>query len=185
MASARAVILAAGTSSRMGRQKLLEPFRGRPLIEYAIEAARDWQPLIVASAPVAQFLASRDDVHTIVNDSPERGMAHSLVIADAALPKDAALIVLLADKPLVTKTLIAQICDLAESADVTYPLNTETGEPGHPVVLTARARAKIPDLPDGDTLKLLRDDASLVRRIIQTHDPGAFFDVDTADELEL
>ncbi|HET9095287.1 MAG TPA: NTP transferase domain-containing protein, partial [Candidatus Baltobacteraceae bacterium] len=52
----RAVILAAGESKRMGAQKLLMPYRGRPMIEHALEAARRWKPLVVAGAQVAAHL---------------------------------------------------------------------------------------------------------------------------------
>jgi molybdenum cofactor cytidylyltransferase len=181
---ARAVILAAGTSSRMGRQKLLAPFRGKRMIDYVIDAARRWKPVIVASAPVAQLLGSFEDAHTIVNDEPERGMAHSLALADAALPAGISLIVLLADKPLITPELIERICDLAKDVDVAHPVHERLGEPGHPVVFSPRARAKIRDLPDGDTLKAVRDDPALTRRTLPTADPGAFFDVDTPEQLE-
>ncbi len=182
--SMRAVILAAGISSRVGRQKLLEPFRGRPMIEYAIDAARDWKPIVVASPAVAQFLEGRDDVRVVVNSAPDRGMAHSLFLADAALPEDSALIVLLADKPLVTTAFITQVCEYAQEADIVYPLHTETSEPGHPVVLGPRARAKIGKLPRGDTLRMLRNDPSLVQRVLGTTDRGAFFDVDTTEQLK-
>jgi CTP:molybdopterin cytidylyltransferase MocA len=166
-----------------GRQKLLASFRGRPMIDYAIEAAQAWQPVVIANADVAAFLSHRRNVRTILNDAPERGMAHSLLLANAAIPADAALIVLLADKPLVTTGLISQIVEKARDADVVFPVHEESGEPGHPVVFSPRARGKIAALPDGDTLKSLRDDPSLDRRTVATRDRGAFFDVDTIDEL--
>src|SRR6202044_3643833 len=71
---ARVVILAAGTSSRVGRQKLLMDFRGRALIEYAIAAAQRWNPIAVVGADVAEYLDGRDDVTLVRNDSPARGM---------------------------------------------------------------------------------------------------------------
>lgn len=178
----RAVILAAGTSSRMGRQKLLEPFRGRPMIEYAIEAARLWDPLVVAGAAVADALRDRESVSVIVNDAPERGMAHSLALADVALPPQVPLIVLLADKPLITSEFIAELCEFGKDVDVAYPVS-ERGEPGHPVLFSARARAKMCEVPDGDTIRSLRDDPSLARRLLRTGERGAFFDVDTARQL--
>lgn len=182
--NARAVILAAGTSSRMGAQKLLMPYRGRMMIEYAIEAAHAWHPLVVAGREVAQALGSRGDIDLIVNEEPQRGMTHSLQLADAELPRDDALIVLLADKPLVNEALIRRVCDALGGADVCYPVHETTGEPGHPVVFSTRAREKIQALADGDTLRGLRDDPSLERVTLPVTDPGAFYDVDTPDMLE-
>lgn len=180
----RAVILAAGASARMGAQKLLMPFRGRPMIEYAIHAAQPWNPMVVAGSEVAHALGSRNDIDLIVNESPERGMAHSLRMANAALPPEAALIVLLGDKPLANASLIAKVCEALGDNDVAFPVHAQSGEPGHPVVFSSRARTKIETLGDGDTLRLLRDDPSLRRATIASEDPGAFFDVDTPEMLE-
>lgn len=180
----RAVILAAGTSSRMGAQKLLMPYRGRMMIECAIEAARAWRPLVVAGQEVAQALGSRGDIDLIVNEEPQRGMAHSLQLADAELPRNEALIVLLADKPLINEALIRRVCDALGGADVCYPVHEISGEPGHPVVFSSRAREKIQGLPDGDTLRELRDDSSLERVTVPVADRGAFYDVDTREMLE-
>jgi molybdenum cofactor cytidylyltransferase len=182
---ARAVILAAGLSTRMGAQKLLMRFRGRPLIEYAIAAARPWRPVLVAGPEVADALRDRDDVALVVNPQPQRGMAHSLALADEAISPGDALVVLLGDKPLVSERLIAELCAALGSADVAYPVDARSGAPGHPVVFAASARRGIAALPDGDNLHALRDDPSLVRRAVRSEDEGGFFDVDTPGELAL
>lgn len=178
----RAVILAAGLSTRMGAQKLLLQFRGRRMIEYAIDAAREYSPLVVASPEVAAALQSYG-CDVIVNDDPARGMAHSLKLANAAIESGSSLIVMLADKPFITAGVIRRIGDAAESADVTYPVSA-SGEPGHPVFFSPAARARIPALPDGDSIRYLRDDPSLARRTVRVDETGPFFDVDTIDDVE-
>lgn len=157
------------------------PFRGRPLIEYSIVAATRWEPLIVCSDEVALFLAGRFDIGLVRNDEPERGMAHSLSLANRAIEDDVAIGVLLADKPLVSEQLIETILHASHVADVTYP--ERDGEPGHPVVLSLRARRLIDRLPPGDTLRFLRNNPELTARAVETDDGGAFFDVDTMDAL--
>jgi molybdenum cofactor cytidylyltransferase len=179
----RAVILAAGESKRMGTQKLLLSFCGRAMIDYAVDAARDWLPLIVASPAVAEYLAHRSEGTVLLNAEPHLGMSHSLLLADRVLHADIPLVVLLGDKPLVTHQLIASVCATAKDADVTYPVRGN--EPGHPVFLSARARTRIALLPPGDTIGRLREDLDLVRTRMATDDRGAFFDVDTADVLRL
>jgi len=179
---ARAVILAAGTSSRIGRQKLLMAFRGQPLIEYAIAAARRWNPIVVAGAQVGEYLAGRLDVVVLRNDEPNRGMSYSLALADRFLGADVAMIVLLGDKPLIGDALIDTICRTAKDADVVYPVRG--GEPGHPVWLSPLARELIAGLPRGDTLRLLRADPSLSSLAVETQEDGAFFDVDSMAAFE-
>ncbi len=178
----RAVILAAGTSSRVGKQKLLMDFRGRPLIDYAIAAAGRWNPVVVAGPEVCGYLAGRHGVTLVANGEPERGMSHSLALANRFLPDDLAIIVLLGDKPRVSEGLIETICRAAGEADVVYPVRGE--EPGHPVRLSPRARKRIAALPRGDTLRRLRDDRQLTALAVETDDPGAVFDVDTIGAFE-
>jgi molybdenum cofactor cytidylyltransferase len=178
---AQAVILAAGVSSRVGRQKLLMDFRGRALIEYAIAAAQRWSPIAIVGPDVGAYLDGREDVALLRNDAPARGMSHSLALANRFLPSDLAMIVLLGDKPLVSPRLIETICSAAADADVVYPLHGD--DPGHPVWLSPQARLRIDGLPPGDTLRLLRTQPGLVQRAVETPDRGAVFDVDTIDEL--
>jgi molybdenum cofactor cytidylyltransferase len=177
----RAVILAAGISSRFGKQKLLAAFRGRPMIEHAIAAAQGWAPLIVAASDVAAYLAERTDLTVLRNDEPGRGMSHSLKLANRFVKSDSPLIVLLGDKPLVSAALIQCVCDAARDADLVYPVRD--AEPGHPVFLSPRARPCVDDLPDGDTLRSLRGDSRVRARGLETQDEGAFFDVDTIGAL--
>lgn len=178
----RAVILAAGSSSRVGKQKLLMPFRGRPLIEYSIEAAARWNPVVVAGREVALYLAGRAGIALIRNDEPQRGMSYSLSLGNRAIGDDVAIGVLLADKPRVSERLIETIFDASRGADVTYP--QRDGEPGHPVVLSPRARRCIDDLPDGDSVRLLRAHPRLISRAVDTADEGAFVDIDTVGAFE-
>jgi molybdenum cofactor cytidylyltransferase len=183
MIAARAVILAAGTSSRVGRQKLLLEFRGRPLIEYSIAAARAWKPVVVAGPQVAGYLFHRSDVTVLRNDAPELGMTHSLSLANRALPEAGEMIVLLGDKPLVGAALIDSVLRAPAEADLAYP--TRDGIAGHPVRLSPRARRCIDALPAGDTLRLLRDRAELRQWAMPTEDDGPFFDVDTVEAFEI
>jgi molybdenum cofactor cytidylyltransferase len=158
------VILAAGASRRMGRQKLLLPVDGRPMIAHAIEAASAWPTVVVAGNAVALALAAAS-VRIIHNDAPERGMTHSLALANAAIDANGPIAVVLADVPDVTAAHIAAVVShYDDSTDVVVPrcANRLT----HPVVFGPRARRNIAMLPDGDTIKLLRDDPELRRRIV-------------------
>jgi molybdenum cofactor cytidylyltransferase len=178
------VILAAGASRRFGRQKLLEPLDGRPLIAHALDAAAAWPVVVVASEAVAAEVASasRPDVRVVRNDEPDRGMTHSLRLADAAIPRDEPIAVLLADMPDCDAPAIARAIDAYDVAvDVVIP---RAGERlGHPVVFGPIARERIATLPEGDVLHRLRDDPTLRRRFVDVPDARAFVDIDTEADL--
>jgi CTP:molybdopterin cytidylyltransferase MocA len=106
-------------------------------------------------------------------------MTHSLQLADAAAPAGRPLAVLLGDKPLLRAALIDVVAaHVGDGIDLAYPVGND-GVPGHPVVFGVRARARIASLPPGDTLKLLRDDPTLVAAKVAVDDAGAFVDIDS------
>ena len=165
----------------MGRQKLLEPIDGRPLIRRAVDAASRWPTVVVASVPVAAALRDAA-VRIIPNDEPERGMSRSLQLADAAVAPGEPIAVLLGDLPDCDAAAIARVIDAYDpSVDVVVPrVGTRFG---HPVVFGPAARRKIADLPAGDTIHRLRNDETLRRRVLDVPDDAAFTDIDTEAEL--
>lgn len=178
---AHAVVLAAGEARRMGEQKLLLEIGGEPMLARVLRACSHLPTLVVGAASLRSFVEG-SGVRYIANDMPEAGMAHSLALADAAADPGSALLVLLGDKPLVTRALVDAVLEGAEGFDICFPQHEGIG--GHPVFFSLRARERIARLPHGDTLHLLRDDATLRRRALQLEEIGAYADVNDPEALE-
>jgi CTP:molybdopterin cytidylyltransferase MocA len=53
---------------------------------------------------------------------------------------------------------------------------------GHPVVFAAHLRSQIAGLPDGDTLRRLRDDPRWRRVTVNVAGDAPYLDVDTPDD---
>lgn len=109
------VLLAAGTSSRMGRNKLLLEWNGETMVHGCARraVAGGVSPLIVVLGPSAAAIRSAlSDVpcDTVVNPEYESGMASSVRAGLAAVPEAAAaVIILLADMPHVTGEMVGQM----------------------------------------------------------------------------
>lgn len=171
-------VLAAGVSSRMGTQKLLLKVGGLTLLERALDASSAYPTIVVASPALAGQVPVGPLRRVVVNDAPERGMSHSLALADALVGDPAvALVVLLADTPGVDAELIERMVAALGDADVAFPVRDDV--PGHPVIFGPRARAAIADLPDGDTLRELRDAPRLRRVMVAVEGDAPFADIDT------
>jgi CTP:molybdopterin cytidylyltransferase MocA len=169
----------------MGRPKLLERIDGRSLIQRAVDAAAAWPTVVVASAAVAAELnasGAAAGVRIVPNGEPERGMNHSLALADAAIVPDEPIAVVLSDLPDCDAATVARVVRAyGDDVDVVVP---QVGERfGHPVVFGPAARRAIATLGDGDGLHRLRDAPELRRRIVALDDPRAFDDIDTEAEL--
>lgn len=111
------VLLAAGTSSRMGRDKMLVEVGGESLLRGAARRAADagLDPVLVVLGEGRVDHAGELDglaVTVIANDDPEAGKSRSMKLGIGAVPDDAAAaVVMLADMPLVTAEMIATLID--------------------------------------------------------------------------
>lgn len=110
-----AILLAAGASTRMGRNKLFFPLEGETLLRRAVRRAAE-----AGLAPVIVVLGHEADraraelaglpCRPVVNPDYARGINTSVHVGVAALPPDAqAVIVLLADMPFVTADMLATL----------------------------------------------------------------------------
>ena len=178
---AACAVLAAGASARMGGQKLLLAVDGRTLLDRALAATAGYPTVVVASPAVREAVPPAAGRRVVVNAEPDRGMTHSLRIADALVDPESSLVVVLADTPLVDAALIARMAGALGDADVAFPVRG--GRPGHPVVFGPRARRALGALPEGDTLRVLRDDPRWRRIEVQVDGPAPFTDVDTPADL--
>ena len=168
----------------MGIAKLALDVGDATLLDRALRATAAYERVVVVS--VGLVLPREAGVRCasttyVVNDAPERGMARSLRLANAAVPAGHALAVVLADMPFVDADLIATVIAARGESDVAYPVRD--GVPGHPVVFGPRAREAIARLPDGDTIRTLRADPQLRRVEIPIADDRPFIDVDTVADL--
>jgi molybdenum cofactor cytidylyltransferase len=111
-----AVVLAAGTSSRMGRQKLLLPVgEGRPLVRLSVErvlAGGLDDAVVVLGRDADEVAAALEGVavRTAVNPRYAEGQSTSLRAGlDALRPGTEAVVVALGDQPLPDPRLIGRL----------------------------------------------------------------------------
>jgi molybdenum cofactor cytidylyltransferase len=175
--SVQAVVLAAGSSLRMGRDKLVTPFAGVPLARRVLLALAELQPLVVATPAVAEAVGDLPSVRLLVT-RPTAGPAMTLALANGAVPAGVPIAVIACDLPFLDAALVrAFLARVPADADLAFPV--VGGTPGHPVVWSAKARRRIAGLRDEDTPSRLRRDPALRVVPLEDADDGYVVDVDT------
>ena len=138
------LILAAGASSRMrGRDKLLEPVAGEPLLARQMRMAlATGAPVLVALPPgdsPRRMLAVQAGVGLVDVADCATGMAASIRAGVAGVPDSATgLLLMLADMPDIETSDLQQLLK-AHAADAAAILRAASakGAPGHPILFPA------------------------------------------------
>ncbi len=160
----RALLLAAGASTRYGGDKLLAPLPdGRAVILAAAEnlLAAGLRPLVVirtGASPLADALGTRCDLDLLECPEAHEGMARSLACGVRATLDAPSWLVALGDMPFLPPPVIRQVANrLAAGAELVAP--AFRGRQGHPVGFGHRWSA---------ALQALRGDRG-AREILRTH----------------
>ena len=186
-----AVVLAAGTSSRLGQPKQLLDLGGEPILNHVLRAAamsRLGGTVLVLGHRAIQIGSAVGDFGqtTIVNPDYADGQSTSLRAGIAALPVDAsAAVVLLGDQPLVTPALIDRVVEtFVERREVDRFVQTRYGDTPAPPVLIGRSWfASLGDIEgDEGARDLIRDHRTKVDLIDSGQDRP--LDIDTVDDYQ-
>jgi molybdenum cofactor cytidylyltransferase len=184
-----ALVLAAGLSSRMGTNKLLQEWRGKPLLRWTVEAAlaSDAHPVIVVTGNESKKIEDALhglDVQFAHNRDYRNGLSTSLKAGLAALPESAdGIAVLLGDMPEVSTNLINRMISAFSPPDNRMIcIATHEHRRGNPVLWGRMFFPEIAELTgDEGAKKLLRAHEDLVCEI--ETDGAVLRDIDTPEAL--
>jgi molybdenum cofactor cytidylyltransferase len=185
------IILAAGSSSRMGQSKQLLPVDNIPLLTRTVNIALQLQSsltVVVLGAKNKEHEAILHGTHvqTIVNHEWQNGMGSSLKTGVRHLlslsPAIDAAIILVCDQPAVTSVYLSSIVERYKANKNAIIASFYSDAPGVPVLFD---KTIFPELLD-------MDDALGAKKIIQKHIgltelinfPEGSIDLDTPEEYQ-
>ncbi|MEP6618696.1 MAG: nucleotidyltransferase family protein [bacterium] len=181
------VLLAAGRGRRFGADKLAAKLQGRAVIRWSAEAlARHVERLYVVvplGTNTAMRALSKLDPCFVENWARDEGMASSIRAGVEAMPDDVEAIVLaLADQPLVSPDTVRALIDRWHRGDVAAVAPAYRNGRGHPVLFGRECFAALAAL-HGDVgargvLEALGNRLALIEV-----DADVPLDVDTPDDL--
>ncbi len=151
------LILAAGSSARLGRPKQLLDLGGKPVLEHVVAAAlaSALDEVVVVLGHRAEEIRSAvpedERVRVVVNPEHERGQSTSLAAGLRSLgPESEAAVVLLGDQPGTAPAAVAAV--VAAYRDGLGPVVQASygGRPAHPTLLARRVWAEVVAETAGD-----------------------------------
>lgn len=180
-----AILLAAGSSSRMGLTKQLLQLGEKPVIRHCIDAlisARISEIVVVVNAAdngITQALSGLP-VTFVVNTTPGSDMTESVRTGLAALSSATGILVCLSDHPLVRSETIEALITEHENLPDKIIIPCYNGQRGHPSLFP---KSTLQELHSGGTLRdILRKEPHRIVTI-DTGDEGVVLDMDTPEEF--
>ncbi len=175
-----AVVLAAGGGERMGRTKMLAPFRGRPLLEWTLQLVQQLsvphRVLVLGSeAEKVRGAVPATGWRIIVNPVWEEGMSSSLRAAEAVAPKGG-LLVFLGDMPCIPKRACEEVISRAGQRPVAPSYR---GQRGFPVYIPPPLRGQLQNLQGDEGARSMLAQCEHIPQ----QQPGVLWDIDRPEEL--
>src|SRR5215813_223859 len=186
------VVLSAGASSRMGRDKALLPWRGGTFLSGAIRALQPLTDLVIVvagvNAPELEPIVNANAAFMVVNPKPEQGQFSSLQVGLQEVlnrGRDAA-IVTLVDRPApVVATIETLKNSFLAAGDKTWAVVPEyAGKHGHPIVIGREMIGAFLDAPPTSSAREVEHSFQEHIRYLAVNDPLVTANVDTPEDLQ-
>lgn len=183
-----AILLAAGSATRFGSDKLLHRLPHE--VPIAVQAARHLKvvfservlAVVRPDSPQLKEFLEKENCRVVVCENAAEGMGASLACAAREAAGAEGFVVALADMPFIRSSTIAAVRDaLVAGAPLVAPYFR--ARRGHPVGISGKFRSELEALrgDQGARQVIAANEAGLVK--IPVGDPGVLRDIDTPQDL--
>ena len=183
-----AIVLAAGASTRMKKQKLLLPFNGKTIIETVIQnilADLGNNILVVLGSHHLEIKnqIGKLPVKTCMNQNYAEGMLSSVICGFRALPAEAdAALVFLGDQPQIPGEVTRLVIEAWQNSGKGIIIPITNGRRGHPVLIETKYKSEIEKLNPEKGLRQLMEKFAEDVFEAECNLPEILRDIDTPEE---
>ena len=185
------IILAAGASTRMKKQKMLLPFMGKTIIETVIGNASLFlqKNIIVVVGSDKERIVKKIgtyDIQIVFNENYKSGMLTSVLKGLNAIPKSAeALMIFLGDQPQLPIEIVKEVAKAYMNSSKGIVIPVFLGKRGHPLLIAAKYFTKIKKLDHSKGLRSLAEKYAEDVLEVECTFPEILRDIDTPEEYKL
>jgi molybdenum cofactor cytidylyltransferase len=185
------IILAAGSSSRMGQPKQLLPIGGKPLLLLAVEAAlqtyaNEIVVVLGANEKAHRQIIEHLSVNIFFNESWEKGMGNSLKTGLAHLltiePTLDAVITMVSDQPLISSSDLNALVENFQETKAKIVASSYNGTAGVPTLFDRSLFPNLQELGDEHGAKKIIQQYLNITQLVNL--PHASIDLDTLEDYE-
>lgn len=185
------IILAAGAAQRMGQQKLYLDLKGKPVLQWALEAALsselDEVICVVRESKETQqgISLKHDKLHWVINERAAEGQSTSVIAGLKAVSQQTeAALFLVGDQPLVKPELINGLIELFRRERVLIAAPTFESRTRNPVLFHKDLFMDLLQLRGDRGGRGLTEKCKDKAVFLEWHDEPPFLDVDSWEDYE-
>lgn len=185
------IILAAGESSRMGRDKALLPYRGSTFLETILTTLREAgisRLAVVLGHHAEEIQHALDLSETVVAVNPDyqRGQTSSLQAGLAAIDRHdvEGFLLCLVDHPAIRVETVRTLANSFEASHAPVVIPTYDGHRGHPVLIGRELFEELAVLDPGRGANSVIREYDERTQLVEVEDSGVLMDVDEPETFE-
>ncbi|GAA0121811.1 molybdenum cofactor cytidylyltransferase [Clostridium faecium] len=144
-----AVIMASGYSTRMGKNKLLLPFRDRPIIEHVIDAVKKCtfnEIILVGKDSKILDIGKSKNILTVLNTESYKGQSQSIKLGILNTSPADGYMFFTADQPLIDSYTINLLLDTFAKNKNSIIVPRYTNKSGSPTIFSVKFKEQLLDL---------------------------------------
>lgn len=180
-----AIIMASGSSSRMGKNKLFLDYQGITFLEHIVtltEKVAFFERILVISPENLQGLKLPREVKIIQNTEAAKGQSTSVRLGTKAASGEGYLY-LTVDQPLLNQALLESLFFAYSKETIAFPVN-QWGEPCSPIFFGNTFRSELLKVTGESGGRAVRNKHPEAWREIRVKDPECLIDIDTPKEYK-
>jgi molybdenum cofactor cytidylyltransferase len=188
MKSISAILLAAGASKRMGRDKLTLAWRRETILEHCLETllhSRAKEVVVVLGGTTARLSKrlERSNVKVVMNPYRRRGMSTSIRAGVLVLDRETeGILIALGDQPLLKSRTVDALIRAFETGKRSIVIPSFHGRRGHPVIFDRIYEEELLRLKGDQGAKSIVEHHHGEVRFVAVRSEGAVRDIDTPED---
>jgi molybdenum cofactor cytidylyltransferase len=186
-----AVVLAAGRAQRIGREKLLLPLRGKPVLQWVLESAlaSDLDEIVCVTRELTsaqrQLNLSDERLLWLTNYAADRGQSTSVISGLwATNPRSDGVMFLVGDQPLIRKELINALIEKFKSGSAWIVAPSFEQAPRNPVLFRRDLFPELLQLTGDRGGRMLIEKYKNKTALVEWKDEISFLDLDVHEDYE-
>ncbi|HEY2920815.1 MAG TPA: nucleotidyltransferase family protein [Candidatus Binatia bacterium] len=186
-----AVVLAAGRAQRIGREKLLLPLRGKPVLQWVLESAlaSDLDEIVCVTRELTsaqrQLNLSDERLLWLTNYAADRGQSTSVISGLwATNPRSDGVMFLVGDQPLIRKELINALIEKFKAGSAWIVAPSFEQAPRNPVLFRRDLFPELLQLTGDRGGRMLIEKYTNRTALVEWKDEISFLDLDVHEDYE-